>query len=57
MALVGLTFLIIILAVAAMSLGAVAGRAPIKGSCGGLACIKSLACDGCAKRINSGESK
>ena len=31
-----LSFLLIVLVVAAMSIGVVAGRQPIKGSCGGL---------------------
>lgn len=31
-----LTFLIISAVIAAMSIGVIAGRAPIKGSCGGL---------------------
>lgn len=38
------------LAVSAMALGVMAGRAPIKGSCGGLSCIGKLACEACPHR-------
>nr|WP_255768912.1 (Na+)-NQR maturation NqrM [Maritalea mediterranea] len=33
-----------------MSLGLVFGRGPIKGSCGGLACIDKLDCKDCPHR-------
>ncbi|WP_276612523.1 (Na+)-NQR maturation NqrM [Pseudorhodobacter turbinis] len=26
------------------------GRGPVKGSCGGMSCIKDVACEGCPKR-------
>lgn len=38
------------LAVSAMALGVMAGRAPIKGSCGGLSCIGKLDCEACPHR-------
>ncbi len=40
-----LTFIILILAIAGLAVGVIAGRAPIKGSCGGLACQKD--CGAC----------
>ncbi len=43
------------LAVSAMAVGVMAGRAPIKGSCGGLSCIGKLDCEACPHR-NGGES-
>lgn len=43
-------FVIFALAVAAMAIGVLLGRAPIKGSCGGLACIDKLDCEVCPHR-------
>jgi len=44
-------FVIILLAIAGLAVGVIAGRAPIKGSCGGLACVKGVDCGVCkAKR-------
>ena len=40
-----LTFAIILLVIGAMSIGVIFGRAPIRGSCGGLGSIGS--CDWC----------
>ncbi len=46
-----LTFVIVLLAIAGLAVGVIAGRSPIKGSCGGLACQKGLSCGACkAKR-------
>jgi hypothetical protein len=45
---------IIGLAIAGLSLGVVLGRPPIKGSCGGLACIPGGTCSACPKQIQSG---
>jgi len=42
-----LAFFIILLAIGGMALGVMVGCAPIKGSCGGLACIKGLDCGTC----------
>lgn len=42
-----LAFLILLLAIAGLAIGVLAGRAPIKGSCGGLACIKGIDCGVC----------
>ena len=41
-----LSFVIILLAVAGMAIGVVAGRAPIKGSCGGLNGSRCELCSG-----------
>lgn len=43
-------FVIFLLVVAVMAVGVFLGRPPIKGSCGGLACIKKLDCDFCPHR-------
>lgn len=42
-----LTFTIIILSVVGLAIGILAGRSPIKGSCGGLNCIKGIDCGIC----------
>ena len=45
-----LTFIILAIAICGLAVGVIAGRPPIKGSCGGLACRKGLGCRGCAGR-------
>lgn len=45
-----LTFSILVLAIGGLALGVIAGRAPIKGSCGGLACVKGIDCGICKRR-------
>lgn len=48
-----LSFVIVLVAVAAMSIGVAAGRAPIKGSCGGINGGRCELCSGsCRKRSN-----
>ncbi|MBT8412789.1 MAG: hypothetical protein KJO30_00550 [Boseongicola sp.] len=42
-----LTFVVSLLAIAGLAVGVLAGRTPIKGSCGGLACHKGLSCGVC----------
>ena len=42
-----LTFAIILLAIGGLALGVIFGRAPIKGSCGGVSCIKGGDCGAC----------
>lgn len=41
---------ITLLAVLGLGLGSLLGRGPVKGSCGGMACIKDIACEGCPNR-------
>ena len=41
---------IVLFAVAGLGLGSLFGRGPIKGSCGGMACLKDVACEGCPHR-------
>jgi hypothetical protein len=45
-----LVLIIVLLAVLGLGLGSVFGRGPVKGSCGGMACIKDIACEGCPHR-------
>ena len=42
-----LTFSIFLLAIGGLALGLVFGRAPLKGSCGGIACAKGISCGAC----------
>lgn len=42
-----LTIAIFLLAFGGLAIGVMAGRAPIKGSCGGLNCIKGVECGVC----------
>ena len=43
-----LTFLVVVLLFAAMAIGVIAGRKPIKGSCGGMSALgMDTACDIC----------
>ncbi len=43
---------IILLAVFGLGLGSILGRGPLKGSCGGMACIKDVTCEGCPHRMS-----
>jgi len=45
-----LALAIILLAVAGLGLSLVIGRGPLKGPCGGIACVRGAACDGCPNR-------
>ena len=49
-----LTLVIFLLAFGGLALGVMAGRAPIKGSCGGLNCLKNVQCGACSKRAGEG---
>jgi hypothetical protein len=52
LATLALSFLIVVLAVAGMSIGVIAGRAPIKGSCGGVGSAGCELCSGNCRRRN-----
>ncbi|PJI84365.1 hypothetical protein BC777_3423 [Yoonia maricola] len=52
MASIILTFLILLISMGGLAVGVLLGRAPIKGSCGGLACTT---CRGCKKTIRGGK--
>ncbi|MDO5641289.1 MAG: hypothetical protein Q4G26_02720 [Paracoccus sp. (in: a-proteobacteria)] len=41
---------IMLLGVGALGIGLAFGRGPLKGSCGGMACLKDVACEGCPNR-------
>lgn len=45
-----LGLIVILLSVAGLAAGLFFGRAPIKGSCGGLSCISKLECSVCPRR-------
>jgi len=38
------------LVAAGLGLGLMLGRGPLKGSCGGMACLQDVACEGCPHR-------
>lgn len=46
-----LSLAIVALSFVGLALGAIAGRAPLTGSCGGVACIKGMKCAACADRV------
>lgn len=48
-------FAILLLSMAGLALGVMAGRKPIKGSCGGLACVKGIDCGACKAKRKLGE--
>lgn len=48
---------IVLLAVLGLGLGSLVGRGPVKGSCGGMACIKDVACEGCPHRISEDQDE
>lgn len=45
-----LAIVIVCLAAGGLALGLALGRGPVKGSCGGAACIPGAACLGCTRR-------
>jgi hypothetical protein len=53
---VALSFLVISLAIAAMSVGVMAGRRPIRGSCGGLNGAGCALCSGRCRKREDGDA-
>lgn len=49
-----LVLVIFLLAAGGLALGLALGRGPVRGSCGGMACLKDIACEGCAHRKKEG---
>ena len=49
MATVILSIVVVLLAAGGLAVGLLFGRAPIKGSCGGLACRHGTGCEGCSR--------
>lgn len=45
-----LVLAIFLLAAGGLGLGLMLGRGPLKGSCGGMSCLKGAACEGCPNR-------
>ncbi|MBN7758195.1 (Na+)-NQR maturation NqrM [Nitratireductor aquimarinus] len=45
-----LALAIFLLAATGLAVGLFSGRGPVKGSCGGMACLKDVACEGCPNR-------
>jgi len=45
-----LTVLVVLLAIVGLAVGTLLGRGPIKGSCGGLACLKGIDCGACKSK-------
>jgi len=43
-------FVLILVAIGGLTLGVMAGRPPLKGSCGGLACVQRIDCGTCKAR-------
>lgn len=50
-----LSFVIVMLAVTGMAIGVMAGRSPIKGSCGGISGGKCELCSGSCRRKDESE--
>ncbi|MCA8869262.1 MAG: hypothetical protein KDA67_11475 [Rhodobacteraceae bacterium] len=45
-----LVLIIFFLAIGGLALGLMLGRGPLRGSCGGMSCIKNITCEGCPNR-------
>lgn len=45
-----LALVVVGLSVGGLALGVLLGRAPLKGSCGGMACIDKIECEVCPNR-------
>lgn len=44
-----LVLIIFLLAVGGLALGLALGRGPLRGSCGGMSCMKDITCEGCPR--------
>ncbi|MEX0957179.1 MAG: hypothetical protein WDZ83_18445 [Rhizobiaceae bacterium] len=49
-----LSLAVLALSILGLSLGVIMGREPIRGSCGGVACIKGAQCASCGQREAAG---
>lgn len=49
-----ITFGLVLCAIAGLGIGTFFGRAPIKGSCGGLSCIRGTDCAACPNAETKG---
>jgi len=47
---------VVLLAIGGLSIGVLFGRAPIKGSCGGLACVPGADCAACPNHSDKGDT-
>ena len=45
-----LSLIIFLLAMAGLALGVIMGGTPLRGSCGGISCVKDAGCAACPKR-------
>lgn len=50
MATLALTLLVFLAAMGGLALGLLSGRGPLKGSCGGIACLGRVDCAACPSR-------
>ncbi len=46
----------VLLAALGLGVGSLVGRGPVQGSCGGMACIKDIACEGCQNRAREDQT-
>jgi hypothetical protein len=44
-----MVLVIFLLAVGGLALGLALGRGPLRGSCGGMSCMKDITCEGCPR--------
>ncbi len=51
-----LALVISLLAIAGLAVGVFLGRAPLRGSCGGLSCLKGIDCGACPRRSQKGST-
>lgn len=50
-------FVILLISICGLALGTMFGRAPIAGSCGGLACVKGIDCGACKAKHGGKEER